>query len=119
MMKYTDSHEWCRLENGIATVGITEFAQQELGEIVFVELPKVGSYLNQFREAAVLESTKAASDVYSPLSGQVLEVNEELINAPQLINQQSERGGWLFRMKPHNLEEMDILKTWEEYSKNF
>lgn len=98
-LKYTKTHEWARLEgDGTVTVGITDHAQSQLGDMVFVELPEAGAKLAAGKECAVVESVKAASDVYSPLNGEVLEVNEALTDAPELINQDPYGKGWLFRM---------------------
>lgn len=98
-LKYTKTHEWARLEDdGTVTVGITDHAQSQLGDMVFVELPEAGAKLAAGKECAVVESVKAASDVYSPLNGEVLEVNEALTDAPEIINQDPYGKGWLFRM---------------------
>jgi len=114
-MRYTKSHEWVKVENGLATIGITKFAQKELGEVVFVQLPTVGTHLRALGEACVLESTKAAVDVYSPVSGQVVAVNEA---AAQLINQDPEGQGWLFRVALSHVEELTQLLTPAEYQKS-
>lgn len=98
-MEYTETNEWVRREGNIATVGITHLAQKELGEIVYVELPKVGQKVNAGDEVCVLESTKAASDVYTPLSGEVIEINEAILKNPQQINNSAEDQGWLFRLR--------------------
>jgi len=107
-VKFTQTHEWVRVENGIATVGVTDFAQNELGEIVYVELPKIGSHVKKSQEAVVLESTKAAVDVYSPISGEVIEVNEALRTQADLINASAFDKGWLFKIKPLNQSEFLI-----------
>ncbi len=100
-LKYTKTHEWARLEeNGSVTVGITDHAQAQLGDMVFVELPVVGRALQAAEECAVVESVKAASDVYSPVAGEVVEVNEALADQPELINQDPYGEGWIFRLKP-------------------
>lgn len=108
-MKYTDTHEWIVVENEIGTVGITPHAQKELGEVVFVELPKVGKNVDKGKEAAVLESTKAAVDIYSPVSGEILEINSQLTQSPQLINQSPENEGWIFKIRLSNREELETL----------
>ncbi len=111
-MKYTDSHEWVSIDQGVGTVGISAYAQKELGEIVYVELPPVGKVIKAGGEAAVLESTKAAADVYSPISGQVVEVNSA---CSEKINQSPEGAGWLFKLKPSNILELEKLLTLEQY----
>lgn len=114
-MYYSQSHEWIKLDGKIGTVGVSDFAQKELGDIVYVELPKVEKELNAGDEAAVLESTKAASDVYTPVSGRVVEVNESLKNAVEKINQAAEGEGWLFKIELSNLEEVNRLLNQEAY----
>ena len=108
-MKYTETHEWVELKDGIATIGVTQYAQKELGDIVYVELPKVGKAVKAGEEAAVLESTKAAADVYAPISGTIFEVNLKLNDASELVNQSPESQGWLFKLKPSNLAEVEQL----------
>lgn len=117
-MHYTESHEWVHLEGNVATVGITRHAQQELGDIVFVELPKVGSLIKAGDEVAVLESTKAAADIYTPISGKVIHVNEALKKDPTLLNKDPEKAGWIFQVEPSSLEEFTSLLTKENYLKN-
>ncbi|UCE32114.1 MAG: glycine cleavage system protein GcvH [Burkholderiales bacterium] len=102
-LHYTQSHEWIRFESdGTATVGITAYAQDHLGELVYVELPTTGTELSQGSACAVVESTKAASDVYAPLSGEVVAVNEALTDAPQTVNESPYGEGWLFRLRPRD-----------------
>lgn len=102
-LKYLDSHEWVRLESdGSITVGISDHAQGALGDLVFVETPEVGKALTKGGAAAVVESVKAASDVYSPVSGEVIAVNEALAASPELVNQDPYGAGWLFKLKPSN-----------------
>ncbi|MEH6726701.1 MAG: glycine cleavage system protein GcvH, partial [Hyphomicrobiales bacterium] len=96
---YTDEHEWLRVEGDVATVGITNYAQEQLGDLVFVDLPTVGTTMEQGDDVVVVESVKAASDVYAPASGEVLEVNEALANEPALVNSDAEEAGWLYKMK--------------------
>ena len=96
---YTDQHEWIRLENGEAYIGITEYAQEQLGDIVFVELPEIGKVLLKGDEAAVVESVKAASEVYMPVGGEVLAVNEALTQDPALVNREAMKGGWFVKLK--------------------
>lgn len=114
-MLYTESHEWIRVENGIGTVGITEHASQELGQVVYVELPKIGHQYKMAEEIAVLESTKAAADVYAPVGGKVLEVNEKLKNHTGMINTSPESDGWLFKMQIDDLSELQTLMDRAEY----
>lgn len=115
--RYTESHEWVRpdAEQEIATVGISHYAQKELGEIVFVELPEVGVELKAGEEAAVLESTKSAVDIYSPVSGEVVAINEELFQHPERVNQSAEGDGWLFRIRLANIKELISLVSPQAY----
>ncbi len=116
-LKYTESHEWVRLEaDGTVTVGITEFAQDALGDIVFVELPKVGTTYTAGDDAAVVESVKAASDIYAPLSGEVVAVNEDVAGAPESINSDA-YGAWLFKLKPSDASAIDGLLDAAAYGK--
>jgi len=108
-MKYTDSHEWIRMEESHATVGISAHAQKELGEIVYVELPEVGQEVQAGAEIAVLESTKAAADIYAPVSGKVTKVNESLKEDVSSLNASPESTGWLFELEVHNPAELDEL----------
>lgn len=106
---FTDEHEWIDVDGATATVGITDYAQGQLGDIVFVELPAVGTSLDQGGDAAVVESVKAASDVYAPISGKVTEINEDLEEDPALVNTDPEEGGWFFRMSVGDAAELDGL----------
>ncbi|UTY59187.1 MULTISPECIES: glycine cleavage system protein GcvH [unclassified Massilia] len=116
-LKYTESHEWVRLEaDGTVTVGITEFAQDALGDIVFVELPKVGTTYAAGDDAAVVESVKAASDIYAPLSGEVVAVNDDVAGAPESINSDA-YGAWLFKLKPSDASALDGLLDAAAYGK--
>lgn len=109
-MKFTDSHEWIELEGtDVGVVGVTQYAQKELGDIVYVELPGVDKSLKSGQEAAVLESTKAAADVYSPVSGLILAVNDKLTSNPELVNQSPEKEGWLFKVRLTNPSELNQL----------
>jgi glycine cleavage system H protein len=116
-MKFTESHEWIDLKPGsnIATVGVTSFAQKELGEIVYVELPQIGKKISAGSEAAVLESTKAAADVYAPVSGTIVEVNNQLKSASELINNSPEKDGWIFKIQIENSAELDKLMDEAKY----
>jgi glycine cleavage system H protein len=115
-LKYTASHEWVAVEGDTATIGITEHAQDLLGDLVFVELPEVGAELEVKGECAVVESVKAASDVYSPLSGEVIAVNEALSDAPETINNDAYGDGWIFRMKIADSSELDALLDADTYA---
>jgi len=99
-LKYTKSHEWVRVDNDMVTIGITDHAQGELTDIVYVELPEVGRKLAKGEQCAVVESVKTASDIYVPLGGEVLEVNTALESAPELVNEDSYKRGWFFKLKP-------------------
>lgn len=114
---YTKEHEWISIEDNIATVGITDYAQEALGDITFVELPKVGSEVEQFEEFASVESVKAASDIFSPISGKVIEVNTDLESDPGLINKSAYENGWLAKVEVSNPDETSNLMTAEEYRK--
>jgi len=98
-LKYTPSHEWARIEGDSATVGITSFAQEQLGDITFVDLPAVGAQVTQGSEFGSIESVKAASELYSPVTGEVIEVNSALESSPELVNQQPFEGGWMIKVK--------------------
>ncbi|MCI4069882.1 glycine cleavage system protein GcvH [Dickeya dianthicola] len=109
-LKYTSSHEWVMAEgNGVYSVGITEHAQELLGDMVFIDLPEVGSTVNAGDDCAVAESVKAASDIYAPISGEVVEVNDELEGAPELVNSAPYAEGWLFRIKASDEDELNEL----------
>lgn len=117
-LKYTESHEWVRLEaDGSVAVGITEFAQDALGDIVFVDLPKLGQALTAGKECAVVESVKAAGDVYAPITGEVVAVNEAVVDAPESINADA-FSAWMFKIKPANAADIDGLLSAEDYAKN-
>lgn len=117
---YTKEHEWVRIENKLATMGITDYAQSSLGDITFIELPKAGDVLKQFKQCATVESVKAASDVYAPLSGAVVKVNENLSQHPELINQSPYENGWFIVIEIKDEKEKDSLLSgaqYEEYVK--
>ena len=107
--RFTKDHEWIRLDGGIATVGITDHAQTQLGDVVFVELPDVGREVAQSEAVAVVESVKAASDVFSPIAGEVMEVNGDLTNQPALVNEDAEGKAWFFKIKVADAAELDAL----------
>ncbi|MBH5401976.1 glycine cleavage system protein GcvH [Bradyrhizobium sp. CNPSo 4010] len=106
---YTSDHEWLAIDGDVATVGITDYAQQQLGDVVFVELPKVGRALKKAEAAAVVESVKAASDVYAPISGEVLETNAELAAEPALVNSDAQGKAWFFKIKMADKSELGGL----------
>ena len=114
-LRYAETHEWIRPEGSIGTVGITDHAQAELTDIVYVELPQVGALLEPRQAAAVVESVKAASDIYSPASGKVVEINSELEGNPALVNTDPYGAGWLFKLELSNPGETSSLKTAAEY----
>ena len=117
-LKFLDSHEWIKVDDNTAIVGISDHAQNELGEVVFVELPAIGNEFVSGDEAAVVESVKAASEVYTPISGEVIEVNDALEENPELVNTSPYEDGWFFKLKvsDENLGSIDSLMTAEEYS---
>jgi glycine cleavage system H protein len=115
MLKFTDQHEWLRIEGEIATVGITAYAQEQLGDLVFVELPAIGKKLEKGSAAAVVESVKAASDVYAPISGEITEVNEPVVSEPGLVNSDPMGTGWLFKMKVVEPSEIGTLLNEADY----
>ena len=112
---FTDEHEWVDVEGDTATVGITDYAQEQLGDIVFIETPDVGTELSQGDDAAVVESVKAASDVYAAVSGEVVEVNEMLEEEPALVNSSAEEDGWFFRLTLSDKSELDDLMDEKAY----
>jgi glycine cleavage system H protein len=114
---YTKDHEWIQVKGGKATVGITDFAQKQLGDVVYVELPEVGKKLEFHQSLGVVESVKAVSDVYSPVSGEVLEVNKGLDDSPELVNQDPHGKGWFIRLKIEDETELEKLMTASEYEK--
>ena len=116
-LRYLATHEWGRIdEEGILTVGISEHAQDLLGDIVFVELPDIGMELDAEEESAIVESVKAASDVYAPLSGEVIEVNEKLLDEPEIVNSSPLEDGWFFKIKLNDASSFKNLMTEEEYN---
>jgi glycine cleavage system H protein len=115
-LKFLESHEWARVEeDGTVTVGISDHAQELLGDIVFVELPEVGKEISQSSDIAIVESVKAASDVYSPLTGEVTEINETLNDNPEIINSSPYEDGWFFKIKPQDISEMKKLLDADAY----
>ena len=116
-VKYSKEHEWIKLEGDVAIIGITKHATEMLGDIVFTELPEKGSNVEKDGTAGVVESTKAASDVYTPVSGEVLETNQEIVDDPSKINQDPENTAWFFKLKLKDKSEMDSLMNKEDYDK--
>ncbi|HAK53178.1 MAG TPA: glycine cleavage system protein GcvH [Gammaproteobacteria bacterium] len=117
-LHYLDSHEWARVEDdGTVTVGISDHAQESLGDVVFVEMPELNSEVSAKNEAGVVESVKAASDIYAPVSGTVSAVNEQLEEAPEIVNDSPYDDGWFFNITPSNLDEISSLLTASEYQK--
>ncbi len=116
-MKYTKDHEWIKIEGDVATIGITEYAAEALGELVYVELPKVGNKYNKHDSFAVVESSKSASDVYIPISGEVVAVNDALNSAPELVNNETYTNGWIAKVKISNKADLDDSLDEEAYKK--
>ena len=116
-VKYSKEHEWIKLEGDVATIGITQHATEMLGDIVFVELPEVGSSVEKDGNAGVVESTKAASDVYTPVSGEVVENNQAIVDDPGKVNSDPENDAWFFKIKIKDKAELDTLMNKDEYDK--
>lgn len=115
-IKFTKEHEWITISSdGLAMIGISDFAQEQLGDIVSVELPKAGSKFRQMQPMAIVDSVKASSDIYSPLSGEVVQINVELSEHPEWINESPYDLGWIVKIKPSNMEELDDLMTAAQY----
>lgn len=115
-LKYAASHEWARLEeDGTVTVGVSDHAQEALGDVVFIELPEVGNDLAAGDEAGVVESVKAASDIYSPVGGAVIAINEQLEDEPETVNSDPYNDGWFFKLQPSDTSELDALLSAEDY----
>jgi len=116
--KYTEEHEWVLLAGDTATVGITKYAQDQLGDIVYVELPKAGARIEQMQPFGVVESVKTASDLYAPLSGQVLEVNQAVVDRPELVNQDPYSAGWMLKLRPDDPGQVDGLMDAAAYQQH-
>jgi len=114
---YSKEHEWVKVDGDVATVGITDYAQNSLGDIVYVELPRVGSTVDQFGTVGVVESVKAVSDLYTPIGGEVTEVNAELENDPALVNRDAYQGGWMFKVRLTDGSQTSGLLSPEDYDK--
>jgi glycine cleavage system H protein len=115
-LKYTDEHEWARIEEDLVVIGITDYAQDALGEIVYIELPSEGDEITKGDSFGGVESTKSVSDLYAPVSGEVVEVNESLLDSPESINEDPYGDGWLIKVKLHDSDELDDLMDSEQYS---
>jgi glycine cleavage system H protein len=113
--KYTSSHEWVRVDGKFAYVGITDHAQEQLGDITFIEMPHVGESFEQGDECAVIESVKAASDIYAPVAGEIDAVNEQLESTPEIVNEDAYDAGWIFRMRKFSQDEFESLLSADEY----
>lgn len=114
-IRFTKEHEWAVIRDGLGVIGISDFAQKQLGDIVSIELPKVGSKFKQMQAMAIVDSIKASSDIYCPLSGEVVEINEGLFEHPEWINQSPYELGWMVKIKPSNIKEFDDMMTKEQY----
>ncbi|MEM9399229.1 MAG: glycine cleavage system protein GcvH [Verrucomicrobiota bacterium] len=117
-LKYTETHEWVKIENDIAIIGITDHAQEELSDVVYVELPEKGALTEEQSTAAVVESVKAASDIYAPLKGEIIEVNESLADDPSLVNSSPYENGWIFKIKIDDASAAKRLKSSQEYEEH-
>ena len=113
--KYTEEHEWVEMNGDIATVGITKHAQESLGDIVFIDLPTVGKEVKSNEEICVIESVKAASDIYAPIDGEIIEINNNLSDDASIVNQDAEKEGWIFKMKISNPDQYNNLMTLDQY----
>ena len=113
--RYTKEHEWVRVENDLGTVGVTDYAQDQLGDIVYLDLPSPGTQVKQLDKLGEIESVKAVSDLYSPISGEVTEVNQEVVDRPELVNQSPYEEGWLVRVRLADSAEVDNLLTADQY----
>lgn len=114
-LKYSEEHEWLRLDGGTAIIGITHFAQDSLGDVVFVELPEVGADVKQFEKMGEIESVKAVSDLYSPVGGKVIEVNDSLTDSPELVNDSPYQDGWMLKVEVSDSSEIERLMSASEY----
>ncbi len=116
-IRFTKEHEWIIIRQGLAVIGISEFAQKQLGDIVSIELPKTGSEFKQMQVMAIVDSIKASSEIYCPIGGKVVEINEGLFEHPEWINQSPYQSGWIVKIKPSNISEFESLMTEEQYEK--
>ena len=116
-LKYTDDHEWVSIKDDIAIIGITDFAQSELGDIIFVEFPDTGMSINQKDSVGTLEAVKTVADIYSPVTGEIIEINDNLESSPELINEDPYEKGWILKIKISNKDELDGLLSNSDYEK--
>ena len=116
-LKYTDDHEWVSVKDDVAIIGITDFAQSELGDIIFVEFPDTGMSINQKDSIGTLEAVKTVADIYSPVTGEVIEINDNLESSPELINEDPYEEGWILKIKISNKDELDGLLSNSDYEK--
>ena len=116
-LKYTKDHEWVKIDGDIATVGITDYAQKELTDVVFVELPEIGKTIEKEKNMANVESVKSVSDIFAPITGEIIEINEKLTDAPETINSDCYGKGWIAKVKIKDITELDSLMNAEEYKK--
>src|ERR671910_1958046 len=116
-LKFTKEHEWIIIKDEVAIIGISDFAQEQLGDIVSIELPKAAGVFRQGQTMAIVDSVKASSDIYAPISGEIIEVNEGLVEKPELINQSPYDSGWIAKIKSSNIEEFENLMTKEKYDR--
>jgi len=116
-IQFTKEHEWILMKDNIGLVGITDFAQKQLGDIVSVELPRVGNEFKQNDAMAIIDSVKASSDIYCPIDGKVVAINEELLQSPELINKSPFESGWIVKLEPSNTSQLENLMTEEQYNK--
>ena len=114
-IKYTKEHEWCKIEENVAIIGITDFAQSELGDIVFVEFPEINNFVNKDETVGTIEAVKTVADIYSPLSGDVIDINNNLDSEPNLINDDPYNGGWIYKIKLSDLDEINSLLSSNSY----
>jgi len=115
--KYSKDHEWIKIEGDVGTIGITEFAQKQMGDVVYVEMPETGTELEENQTFGVIESVKAVSDMYSPISGEVVEVNEALNDAPELVNEDPHGKGWIMKIKIKDPAELEEMMSFSDYEK--
>ena len=114
--RYGKDHEWVKLDEGLAVVGITDYAQEQLGDIVYVELPQLGDTMEQYASFGIIESVKAASDLMAPVGGEVVAINEDLMDRPELVNEDPYEGGWMVKVQPEDEAQVDGLMSAEEYA---
>tara|TARA_Y100001934_G_C11614434_1_gene433693 strand:+ start:88 stop:465 length:378 start_codon:yes stop_codon:yes gene_type:complete len=114
-IKYTKEHEWCKIEEDVAIIGITDFAQSELGDIVFIEFPEINNFVNKDETVGTIEEVKTVADIYSPLSGDVIDINNNLDSEPNLINDDPYNGGWIYKIKLSDLDEINSLLSSNSY----